>query len=239
MRKISTYILSVAMLAGCAGKTWYKPGVTEQEFNMDNSRCIMTSEAGTPIYNPAPTSYTTNYSGNVYSGGNSGYYSGSATTYSNQIDMSGFAIAAKKQKIYEHCMYSLGYSIYSEGSTAISSSNSHLTPPPNALSTTPRSSNTKAIRPYKKDLPITLYAEPTSASKEVFVLSEPVTLQVLAETDGMYKVRTSDGIVGWIGKSFVTVELNSFGDVKCLTSGGAILMAPEEQCKSMGRKVID
>lgn len=201
--QLSAILISGAILSGCTGKTWYKSGVTDQQFSMEQSRCMMESEAGTPVYTPAPTSYTTNYSGNVYSGGSSGYYSGTSTTYNNGIDLSGFAIAAKKQQIYENCMRSLGYSDSPSDMASSSPSTTYLNPPRNSLNTTPRTSSTKAVEPLKEDLPLTLYKEPTSASQEVFILSEIATLEVLAETDGMFKVKNSDGTVGWVAKNRV------------------------------------
>lgn len=237
--QLSAILISGIIISGCAGKTWYKPGVTDQQFRMEQSRCIMESEAGTPVYTPAPTSYTTNYSGNVYSGGSSGYYSGTSTTYNNGIDLSGFAIAMKKQQIFDNCMYSLGYSDSPSDTDPSSSGTAYLDAPRNALNTTPRTSSTKAIRPFKEDLPLTLYKEPTSASQEVFILSEVATLEVLAETDGMFKVKNSDGTVGWLGKSHVAVELNSLGDVKCITTSGTVFMAPADRCREIGREVSE
>lgn len=204
--QVMVILISGAILSGCAGKTWYKSGVTDQQFRMERSRCIMASEAGTPIYNPAPTSHTTNYSGNVSSAGSTGYYSGTATTYNNSIDVSGFAIAIKKQQIFDNCMYSLGYSDSPSASESGSLGTAYLSRPRNALNTTPRTSSIKVIRPLKEDLPVTLYKEPTSASQQVFLIGEVVTLEVLAETDGMFKVKTGDGTVGWLGKSYVVVE---------------------------------
>lgn len=53
--------------------------------------------------------------------------------------------------------------------------------------------------------PQELYEKQTSASKVVDVLYSQQQLKVLAETDGMYKVRTAEGVIGWLGKSKVKI----------------------------------
>lgn len=73
---------------------------------------------------------------------------------------------------------------------------------PGALNTQERVA-TSASTVLVDQVPQELYEKQTSASKVVDVLHSQEELKVLAETDGMYKVRTVEGVIGWLGKSKV------------------------------------
>ncbi len=75
--------------------------------------------------------------------------------------------------------------------------------PVNMPSTAEKPSSVTAVKPIEAELPQSLFKAQTSASAEVSIIKSVINLKVLAETDGMYKVETPDGIVGWIGKNRV------------------------------------
>ncbi len=201
--RIAAFALSVLVVGGCTQGNWTKPGSSLAQTNMDQSRCQMEAEMGTPIYQSQPTSYTTNYSGSVYSGGSSGYYQGTATTYNNSVDLSGFAIAFKKKAIFDSCMNSLGYSneSWSGRSSPRASPDAYLNAPPNQISSQERASVVRFVNVVKADLPVSVYESSTSASKEIFVIKNEARFEVVAETDGMFKVKVDAGEIGWIARS--------------------------------------
>lgn len=73
---------------------------------------------------------------------------------------------------------------------------------PGALSTQERAVSS-VVSVVVDQFPQELYEKQTSASKVVDVLHSREELKVLAETDGMYKVKTTEGVIGWLGKSKV------------------------------------
>lgn len=110
-------ICSCLIISGCTSTSWYKSGVTTQEFNQDSAYCQMMAETGTPVYSPQNKSTTAYHSGTVYGNGQTATYSGTTTTYDNSLDLTGFAIGLKKKSIYKNCMISNGYVEVSEKKT--------------------------------------------------------------------------------------------------------------------------
>jgi len=116
--KFKFLLVFIAMsLNACTGIVWQKDGVTEAEFNQDNSYCEMMRDMGTPVQPYSGGQAVSNTSGTINSTTGTSYYSGTTTTtYTNPHDYSGVAIALKGKRIYENCMMSKGYSEASQES---------------------------------------------------------------------------------------------------------------------------
>lgn len=104
----------------------------------------------------------------------------------------------------QDCLYQQREQQRAARAAAYGSGPAHLRAPSNAPSMHERASVTQKIIVLPDRLPVSIYSQQSAASTEVaFIREGGVALDVLSESDGMYKVVTKEGVVGWLGKGFV------------------------------------
>jgi hypothetical protein len=118
MFRNSGCIVFVFILTGCAqSTTWVKPGASPSDFYQAKSRCEALALGATPMDYSSSSSSTTYHSGSI-SSSNGGYgtYSGTSTTYNNNLGqaLGNLGQAIQRESIFEDCIRGHGFSVAGE-----------------------------------------------------------------------------------------------------------------------------
>lgn len=112
MRRI-LFVLLIIALSGCAPAfTWVKSGASASDFYRAKSYCDALSTGATPMDYANPGSSMTYQSGTVYgSGGGSGTYSGTSTTYHDNTaqTLANLGQSVRRQQMFNDCMRGQGF----------------------------------------------------------------------------------------------------------------------------------
>ncbi|WP_341303231.1 hypothetical protein [Pseudomonas sp. TMP25] len=149
----------------------------------------------------------TNHSGNITSSSGERYtYSGRTYTQPNHYGnvANAFAVGMAASKAEQDCLSQQREMERAPRAASYDAGFAHLRMPPNAIDTNERASITQHVSALGDRLPVSIYSHQSSASPEVaFIRDGASVLTVLGETEGMFKVSTSQGVIGWVGKNFV------------------------------------
>lgn len=153
------------------------------------------------------TGSITNYSGTIRSESGETYsYNGQAYRQPNHAaNVAGtFASALAASAAEQDCLYQQRELQRAARAAAYGAGPAHLRAPSNAPDMSERASVTQKVVVLPDRLPVSIYSQQSAASNEVaFIREGGVALDVLGESEGMYKVLTKQGVVGWLGKGFV------------------------------------
>lgn len=238
MRKRLAFVSVVFLIGGCAPTyTWVKTNASTGNFYQAKSYCQALSTGATPMdYSNSGTS-TTYHSGTVYgSDGSYGSYSGTSSTYNNNMGQSlaNLGQAMQRQRIFNDCMRGQGFVPQEELSSSYSTSQGRSTSP-------------KARRSYARDITdweespasydtatakfedTKLLFRPTFKAEELNLIPKGAKVKVLNEAaDTWLKVRYKLQ-QGYVAKKWVTPKTNS--DIT-ETETSKSLSSPEESAES-------
>ena len=201
-------IASVIFISGCADSVWVNYQ-GEQASSQEVQACKSQSFSAAPINTNQDYGSTTHYNGTAQTSAGQRYsYSGTAYTQPNYAanmanSMGNIVAIAAASNLNEGCMRSNGFYKKGEGGYLRTNGPAHLVPPSNSISTSEMKSEMKEVITSEDSLPISVYEKQTSASPEVYKIEKETIISVISETEGMYKVSIGNGVIGWVGKSFV------------------------------------
>jgi len=198
--RVSAAIITMIILGGCAQTyTWVKLGSSTADFYRAKSHCEAISTGATPMDYSNPGSSTTYHSGSAYgSGGQYGTYSGTSTTYNDNMaqTFANLGQAVRRKGMFNDCMRGQGFLPQQEkSSSSVGKAESIASPSSSSHSSLNGESEwEESAVDYDKGTVsfdnTRLLSQPNSNAKQLDVIAKGEEVEVIAEAGSFwFKVR--------------------------------------------------
>lgn len=206
MKTTIAVLLSSLLLVGCAPTyTWVKTGSANNNYYQASSYCQALSTGATPMdYSNSGTS-TTFHSGTVYgANGSSGTYSGTSTTYNNNMGQAfaNLGQSVRRQQIFNDCMRGQGFTPQSELREAVERKYSRIPEEISEWDEYQIGISEGSISDSYDEIP--LKAKPAHRSSVTRVLRSGDKVQVLGGAEDSWIKVSYEGQQGYLAKKWVT-----------------------------------